>query len=176
MSGSHRGSGDFSGAADAGGGGLGNLADELADAWGEEEDGYGYASGQEASRAGSQQMGHSDGEDMYMQSVHSVRSRSPSISSERDSLHPSRSKHRANHLRQHRRQESQYDGSDYGPDSDLEAADISPALESQMAEIESLVRRGIENNGSENDHVIQRTVESLKDLGGQSGIENSAMR
>jgi hypothetical protein len=45
-----------------------------------------------------------------------------------------------------------------------------------MAEIESLVRRGIENNGSENDLVIQRTVESLKDLGGQSGIENSAMR
>ncbi|KAJ5696943.1 hypothetical protein N7536_007355 [Penicillium majusculum] len=176
MSGSHRESGDFSGAADAGGGGLGNLADELADAWGEEEDGYGYASGQEASRAGSQQMGHSDGEDVYMQSAHSVRSRSPSISSERDSLHPPRNKNRANHLRQHRRQESQYDGSDYGPDSDLEEADMSPALESQMAEIESLVRRGIENNGSENDRVIQRTVESLKDLGGQSGIENSAMR
>lgn len=175
MSGSHRESGDFSGAVDAGGGGLGNLADELADAW-EEEDGYGYASGQEASRAGSQQMGHSDGEDMYMQSMRNVRSRSPSISPERDSLHPSRNKHRANHLRQHRRQESQYDGSDYGPDSDLEEADISPALESQMAEIESLARRGIENNGSENDHVIQRTVESLKDLGGQSGIENSAMR
>ncbi|KAJ5497787.1 hypothetical protein N7453_006838 [Penicillium expansum] len=176
MSGSHRESGDFSGAVDAGGGGLGNLADELADAWGEEEDGYGYASGQEASRAGSQQMGHSDGEDMYMQSAHSVRSRSPSLSPERDSLHPSRNKNRANHLRQHRRQESQYDGSDYGPDSDLEEADISPALESQLAEIESLVRRGIENNGSENDRVIQRTVESLKDLGGQSGIENSAMR
>ncbi|KAJ5374249.1 hypothetical protein N7517_006255 [Penicillium concentricum] len=175
MSGSHRESGDFSGAADIGGGGLGNLADELADAW-EEDDGYGYASGQEASRAGSQHMGHSDGEEMYMQSVHSVRSRSPSLSSERDSLHPSKNKHRANHLRQHRRQESQYDGSDYGPDSDLEEADISPALESQMAEIESLVRRGIENNGSENDYVIQRTVESLKDLGGQSGIENSAMR
>ncbi|KXG53496.1 uncharacterized protein PGRI_005460 [Penicillium griseofulvum] len=176
MSGSHRESGDFSGAADVGVGGLGNLADELADAWEEEEDGYGYASGQEASRAGSQQMGHSDGEEMYMQSVHSVRSRSPSLSPERDSLHPSRNKHRANHLRQHRRQESQYDGSDYGPDSDLEETDISPALESQMAEIESLVRRGIENNGSENDRVIQRTVDSLKDLGGQSGIENSAMR
>lgn len=53
---------------------------------------------------------------------------------------------------------------------------MSPALENQMAEIESLVRRGIENNGSENDRVIQRTVDSLKDLGGQSGIENSAMR
>jgi hypothetical protein len=173
----HRESGDFTGTAEAGGGGLGNLADELADAWEEEDDGYGYASGQEMSRAGSQQMDQSDGEDTYPQSMHGVRTRSPSISPERDSLHPSRNKNRANHLRQHRRQESQYDGSDYGPDSDLdEATDISPALENQMAEIESLVRRGIENNGSENDHVIQRTVESLKDLGGQSGIENSAMR
>lgn len=171
----NRDSGDFTGATD-GGGGLGNLADELADAWEEDDDGYGYASGQEMSRAGSQQLGHSDGEDAYTQSVRGVRTRSPSVSPERDSLHP-RNKNRANHLRQHRRQESQYDGSDYGPDSDFdEAADISPALENQMAEIESLVRRGIENNGSENDHVIQRTVDSLKDLGGQSGIENSAMR
>jgi hypothetical protein len=169
MSGSHRESGDFSGAATAEGGGLGNLADELADAWDQEDDGYGYASGQENGRAGSQQM--SDMEDAYMQSVHEMHIRSPSPSPERDSLHPGRTKNRANHLRQHRRQESQYDGSDYGPDSDLdEAADISPALENQMAEIESLVRRGIENNGSENDYVIQRTVESLKDLGGQSGI------
>jgi hypothetical protein len=45
-----------------------------------------------------------------------------------------------------------------------------------MAEIESLARRGIENNGSENDHVIKRVVETLRDLGSQSGIENNAMR
>ncbi|KAG0153357.1 hypothetical protein PDIDSM_5210 [Penicillium digitatum] len=161
MSGSRRESGDFSGTVDTGGGGLGNLADELADAWGEEEDGYGYASGQDISRAGSQQMGHSDGEEIYMQSAHSVRSRSPSLSPARDSHNLSRNKHRATHLRQHRRQESQYDGSDYGPDSDLEEADISPALENQLAEIESLARRGIENNGSESDRVIQRTVELI---------------
>ncbi|KAJ5139556.1 hypothetical protein N7448_002964 [Penicillium atrosanguineum] len=154
-----------------GGGGLGNLADELADAWEQEEEGYGYASGQENVRTGSQQMDQSDGEDAYMQSVHDMRSGSPGAES------PARNRLRAPHLRQHRRAESHYDGSDYGNDSDLdESADISPALESQMADIESLARRGIENNGSENDHVIQRTVESLRDLGGQSGIENSAMR
>lgn len=169
--------GDFTGGAEANGGGMGNLADELADAWEEEDDGYGYASGQEMSRAGSQQLGQSDGEDAYLQSVRGMRARSPSVSSERDALHLSRNNNRTSHLRQHRRQESQYDGSDYGPDSDLdEASDVSPALENQMAEIESLVRRGIENNGSENDHVIQRVVESLKDLGAQSGIENGAMR
>lgn len=166
MNGSQRESVDFS--ADTGGGGLGNLADELADAWEQEEDGYGYAFGQENVPAGSQQMGQSDGEDAYMQDM---RSGSPSADS------PARNRLRAPHLRQHRRQESHYDGSDYGNDSDLdETTDISPALESQMADIESLARRGIENNGSESDHVIQRTVEALRDLGGQSGIENSAMR
>lgn len=53
---------------------------------------------------------------------------------------------------------------------------MSPALESQIAEIESLARRGLENNGSENDHVIDRAVTALQDLGAQSGIENNAMR
>ncbi|KAJ5712856.1 uncharacterized protein N7483_010037 [Penicillium malachiteum] len=168
LNGSHRESVDFS--TDTGGGGLGNLADELADAWEEDEDGYGYASGQENSRAGSQQMDNSDMEDAYLQSVRNMRSQSPSDS-------PARNRLRANQIRQHRRQESHYDGSDYGNDSDLEeTADLSPALEAQMADIESLVRRGIENNGSENDHVIKRTVEALRDLGSQSGIENSATR
>ncbi|KAJ5278728.1 hypothetical protein N7478_004100 [Penicillium angulare] len=166
--GSHRESVDFS--ADTGGGGLGNLADELADAWEQEEDSYGYASGQENSRAGSQQLDHSDVEEAYLQSVRDMRSQSPPDS-------PARNRLRSNQSKQHRRQESQYDGSDYGNESDLdEVADFSPALEAQMADIESLVRRGIENNGSENDLVIQRTVEALRDLGGQSGIENSAMR
>ncbi|KAJ5630050.1 hypothetical protein N7528_003707 [Penicillium herquei] len=168
LNGSHRESVDFS--ADTSGGGLGNLADELADAWEQDEDGYGYASGQENSRAGSQQMDNSDMEDTYLESVRDMRSQSPSDS-------PARNRLRANQIRQHRRQESHYDGSDYGNDSDLEeTADLSPALEAQMADIESLVRRGIENNGSENDHVIKRTVEALRDLGSQSGIENSATR
>lgn len=171
----HRGSEDFSAAqGGGGGGGLGNLADELADAWEQEEEGYGYASGQENGRTGSLQ-GHSDGEDAYLQSVRDMCTRSPSagLSPER----AARSKHRSAHLRQHRRQESYYDGSDYGNESDLdETSDISPGLDSQMASIDSLARRGIENNGSDNDLVIQRTVEALRDLGGQSGIENSAMR
>lgn len=170
MNGSQRESVDYF-AETGGGGGLGNLADELADAWDQEGEGYGYASGQESVRAGSQQMDQSDVEDAYAQSAHNMRSGSPSAES------PARNRLRAPHLRQHRRQDSHYDGSDYGNDSDLdETADISPALDSQMADIESLARRGIENNGSENDHVIQRTVEALRDLGSQSGIENSAMR
>ncbi|KAB8233640.1 hypothetical protein BDV23DRAFT_143401 [Aspergillus alliaceus] len=175
LNGSLRMSGDFGGAADMGGGGLGNLADELADAWEQEEGGYGYASGQEIEHipVGSQPMDRSDSEDGYHMGT---RTPSSGYSSERASLHPPRPKTR-NGGHRHRRHESQYDGSDYGNDSDLEeAADISPSLEMQMAEIESLARRGIENNGSENDHVIARVVEALRDLGGQSGIENNAMR
>lgn len=164
VNGSARMSGDF-GATTEASGGLGNLADELADAWEEEESGYGYASGQEAAPSDSQPL-------------EPIRTRtpSPSYSSGRDSLQPPRPKVRNGNNR-HRRYESQYDGSDYGNDSDLEeVADMSPALESQIAEIESLARRGLENNGSENDHVIDRAVTALQDLGAQSGIENNAMR
>ncbi|KAL4792980.1 hypothetical protein BDV19DRAFT_367425 [Aspergillus venezuelensis] len=162
--GSARMSGDFSAMAESSGG-LGNLADELADAWEEEDGGYGgYASGQEAAPTDSQSMGD-----------RGRRTRTPSPGSSfdgRDSLQPPRPK-----MRNHRRHESQYDGSDYGHDSDLEeVADMSPALENQIAEIESLARRGLENNGSETDHVIERAVAALQDLGVQSGVENSAMR
>lgn len=171
LNGSHRDSVDFSTESN-GGGGLGNLADELADAWEQEEDGYDYASGQEMSAAGSQNMDHSDAEDGYLHPTSQMHARSPSTGS------PDRKNRlRTTQLRQHRRHESQYDGSDYGNDSDLdEVAEISPSLEMQLSDIESLARRGIENNGSEHDHIIQRTVEALRDLGGQSGIENGAMR
>ncbi|KAL4913912.1 hypothetical protein BDW62DRAFT_191471 [Aspergillus aurantiobrunneus] len=164
MNESARMSGDFGATAEASNG-LGNLADELADAWEEEEGGYGYASGQEAAPSDSQPL-----EPMR------TRTPSPGYSSGRDSLQPPRPKLR-NGSHRHRRHESQYDGSDYWNDSDLEeVADMSPALENQMAEIESLARRGLENNGSENDHVIDRAVTALQDLGAQSGIENNAMR
>ncbi|KAL4788727.1 hypothetical protein BJX76DRAFT_315517 [Aspergillus varians] len=165
MNGSVRMSGDFGAAAEAGGG-LGNLADELADAWEEDEGGYGYAYGQEEAAP-------SDSQPLERMRT---RTPSPGYSSGRDSLQPP--KHKARDVsNRHRRYESQYDGSDYGNDSDLEeVADMSPALESQIAEIESLARRGLENNGSENDRVIDRAVAALQDLGVQSGIENTAMR
>lgn len=183
--------------ANTGGGGLGSLADELADAWEEEEEGgygYEYTSGQENSGAMVDESSqpfqgnpfHSndsdkddddnddDGEEMNA----GVRTPSSGYSMEHNTLHPPRQKSGGGSVAtlRHRRHESQYDGSDYGNDSDLEEADISPSLEAQMAEIEGLARRGMENNGSEHDHVIKRAIEALRDLGGQSGIENNAMR
>lgn len=191
LNGSNRVSGDYSLSAIAdgdtgggdGGGGLGSLADELADAWEEdEEDGYGYASGIENAPAEPQRNdSEGEGEDGYIEKtdMHGTATLGTGIAASPEcTVHQQHLKQRLrNGHNRYRRHESSYDGSDYGNDSDLEeAADISPGLENQMAEVESLARRGLENNGSDNDHVVKRTVESLRELGAQSAIENSAMR
>lgn len=77
----------------------------------------------------------------------------------------------------HRRNRSRYDGSDYGDDSDLEVSEgISAGLEARMAAVESLARRGMEENGSSADQVVQRVTEKLRDLGSQAGVESGATR
>ena len=78
--------------------------------------------------------------------------------------------------KKHTRQRSLYDGSDYGDDSDLDNEGITPALESRMAAIESLARRGLEENGSASDEVVKRVTDQLRDLGSQIAIENGATR
>ncbi|GAD92513.1 conserved hypothetical protein [Paecilomyces variotii No. 5] len=171
MNGSHRMSVDFT-AAEAGGG-LGSLADELADAWEEEEGGYEDTAGLENGQIDSHNEDYSDREETYIDS--GAGTPGDRLSPD-DMLQPNRGRPKNTHSR-HKRHESQYDGSDYGNDSDLEEApEISPSLEARMAGIESLARRGTEDNGSENDKVIKRAIESLRDLGGQSGIENGASR
>lgn len=168
--GDRRMSAEYIGAVDSGGG-LGNLADELADAWGD-GDGYEDASGIEVNdQANSTQSAQDD------DSLEQERSREQMSPIHINSLQPPRQKQRQVQSRQHRRTESQYDGSDYGNDSDFEeGSDFSPNFERRLAGIESLARRGMEENGSSNDQIIQRFVEGLKDLGAQSGIENGAAR
>lgn len=79
--------------------------------------------------------------------------------------------------KRHQRTRSLYDGSDYGDDSDLEANEgISAGLEKQLAAIESLARRGLEDNGSASDQAVKRFIERLRDLGSQTSIENSTTR
>jgi hypothetical protein len=177
-------SGDFSSSMNAGcgGGGLGSLADELADAWDEEgeEDVSGYQDGNENENGQTMdQELQSEVESAYAESGRG-RGRSTATASqessadERATLSPLKHKMK---MGRHKRQESHYDGSDYGNNSDLEeCGDISPALETRMGWIESLARRGTEENGSSTDHVVSRVIESLRDLGGQSGIENGATR
>ncbi|KAL2021462.1 hypothetical protein VTK56DRAFT_7095 [Thermocarpiscus australiensis] len=76
----------------------------------------------------------------------------------------------------HRRAGSEYDGSEYGSESDLESTGMPPRLVEKMDEVESLARRGAENNGSAADGTFKRVTEGLRDLGSQSGIEGGATR
>ena len=157
--GDFRSSNGFGSALDSGDG-LGNLADELADAWDEEEGEHSelQANGYDApSTPVHLEIHDSTTNGLPPQSEHSLSPTKPS----------SRPKHR--------RKASQYDGSDYGSDPE-EAEGISPTLEARMAAIEHLARRGTEANGSETDTVIQRVADSLKDLGSQAGVENGASR
>ncbi|KAF2275071.1 uncharacterized protein EI97DRAFT_401123 [Westerdykella ornata] len=173
---------------DGGGdGGLGNLADELGDVWDEDEEGM------EGEYMDDGDVPH-DGDDADDVGVAATRDggadsrpSSPAANGARDSgvameaspdtkttLSPSAAKQAG---RRHQRQRSLYDGSDYGGDSDLEEnGGISVGLERQMAAVEGLVRRGLEENGSAADQVVQRVVERLKDLGSQTGIESGATR
>ena len=75
------------------------------------------------------------------------------------------------------RKNSQYDGSDYGDDSDLEDSQgISSSLEARLAAVAILARRGTEANGSDADEIVRRVADSLKDLSSQAGVENGAAR
>jgi hypothetical protein len=143
--------------------GLGNLADELADAW---DDGEGDEDedGEEPDMNFQTEGGitRDSGVDVTSSPVQAV--------SKPSNMTPPTA------ARGHRRQTSKYDGSDYGGDSDLETPGIPPGLQSRMDMVESLARRGTENNGTERDGVVGRVIQGLKDLGGQSGIEGGAAR
>jgi hypothetical protein len=175
---------------DGGGdGGLGNLADELGDVWDDDEDaGEGeYLDEMDMDLAQDEDVNgigvaiaHDGGA-----GVHS--SPTANANGDRDSgvaLHAPESKANLSPVaaaklggRRHQRHRSIYDGSDYGDDSDFEEnGGISAGLERQMAAIEGLVRRGLEENGSDSDQVVRRVAERLRDLGSQTSIESGATR
>ncbi|KAK6601335.1 hypothetical protein H4I96_06676 [Botrytis cinerea] len=155
---------DVLGSAQNGGNGLGNLADELADAWSEDE-------------------GEMDEADLNFQNTAPADSDNEDaegdkkcIMNSNSTLTPPTAGHGRVHALGHARSPSEYDGSDYGGDSDLESPAFGPALLARMDMVEGLARRGTENNGSQADGVVKRVIESLKDLGGQSGVEGNTTR
>lgn len=172
---------------DGGGdGGLGNLADELGEVWDEDDEGAEgeymdemdlpqddiNGIGVAVDHDGSFGAGSSPMVNGVRDSGVAMQSSSPAS---KDTLSPHPTGKQPG--RRHQRQRSLYDGSDYGGDSDLEENEgISAGLEKQMAAIESLVRRGLEENGSASDQVVQRTAERLRDLGSQTSIESGATR
>ncbi|EEH47935.1 uncharacterized protein PADG_04019 [Paracoccidioides brasiliensis Pb18] len=170
---------DFTAQADSGGGGLGNLADELADVWDEdgecEEDESGFHEEHDHVQI------YEKEDDSTTRRTHDARSDSDEEHS-RDgesnwkSLQIPKQKSKAGQQQRSRRRERLYDGSDYGNDSDFgEPGDLTPGLEARMAALENLVRWSTGNNGSSG-QIVQRIIESLRELVGQSGIENSATR
>ncbi len=146
--------------------GFGSLADELAEAFDEDE-------GEEMEEE-APEVGNYDARNERNGIPPLDHNGTTPQSTRERSLSPPKQSVRSKH---HRRQTSQYDGSDYGDESDLEGADgISPALEARMAAIEGLARRGTESNGSDFDDVVRRVIDRLKDLGSQLNIENGASR
>ena len=160
--------------------GVGNLADELADAWGEDEldqsaayyDNNGIPNtGIEVEETGGYTDMHDFGFGGSLQSP-------PQVDRyQEDRLQPRGNRRKSTKNRNHQRTQSTYDGSEYGNDSDLESDDgVSHTLAARMADIEALARFGKGDAGLDTDNIITRTVVSLRDLGSQSGIENGASR
>ena len=152
--------------------GLGNLADELAEAWDEDEDGQrGESLEAQLIQADDHKNGFSSQKYPSDLGIDIPQPQSPATSNL--SLSPPKQPVRT----KHRRVDSQYDGSDYGDEDDFESKHgISPGLESRMAAIESLARQGSKANGSDMDNIVRRAANSLRDLPSQSGVENGTTR
>ncbi|KAI1617701.1 hypothetical protein EDD36DRAFT_9334 [Exophiala viscosa] len=168
--------------------GPGNLADELGQAWDEEDDGQssfleGLREGaveQDTSMNGLQSPYymndmHDFGFGMVVQSPHT---------GQHDSLSPAMHpppKPRTDIERGHQRHESAYDGSEYGPESDAEQDEeesLPPALRRRMRELEKLTRMCVnpEDAVSEGGGTVKRTIQNLKELGPQGNIEYGVTR
>ncbi|KAM4064787.1 WD domain-containing protein [Hirsutella rhossiliensis] len=154
---------------------MGNLADELADAFSEsgEEENDEYQDGDFAltdSRAPHTQRvaieaTRDNGVDVYGEPMsEDIRAAEGGLSI------PALPK------RGHQRKGSEYDGSEYGSESDLDSAGMPPTLVAKIDAIESLARRGTENYGGPADDVVKRVTDGLRDLGSQSTVEGSASR
>ncbi|AEO56167.1 hypothetical protein MYCTH_2300760 [Thermothelomyces thermophilus ATCC 42464] len=176
--------------AEGGGGGLGNLADELAGAFSDGEDDYdGYEEGDYDDEAAGEQgsEGRAPAINPQEPAAQSPRKEdgvrdsgvdvggSPSGAGKghdsKRSLEPPTPNGRG-----HRRKGSEYDGSEYGSESDFESTGMPARLIERMDEVESLARRGTERTGSAADGAFKRVTEGLRDLSSQANVEGSATR
>ncbi|KAI4936522.1 hypothetical protein J4E85_001852 [Alternaria conjuncta] len=160
------------------GNGLGNLADELGEMYDDDDEGMEGEYGEELDEAQDENIGTAVEHDgsYGVDSAASLNGVRDSGVAMQDSSPARLSPGSAVKTKKHTRQRSLYDGSDYGDDSDLENEGISPALDARMAAIESLARRGMEENGSASDEVVKRVTQQLRDLGSQIAMENGATR
>lgn len=158
---------------DGAGSGLGNLADELADAFSD--------SGDEA------EINEENYSPPYDEAVcennSSIQNSNSHLEKSQSDSSIQLSKPTSSNLdiptsqqRNHQRKISDYDGSDYGSSSDLDCTGLAPSVISKMDAIESLVRRGADNSGLPEDDIFIRVTGELRDLASQSSVESSASR
>ncbi|KAK4032930.1 hypothetical protein C8A01DRAFT_40614 [Parachaetomium inaequale] len=173
-----------------GGGGLGNLADELAGAFSDGEDDYdGYEERDYDEEAADEQGSEGRAPGIHLEDTTTgedarkddgVRDSGVDVESPSGSGKSHNSKGSlglpAPNGRGHRRKGSEYDGSEYGSESDLESPGMPPKLVEKIDEVESLARRGTENNGSPTDGAFKRVTDGLRDLGSQANVEGGATR
>lgn len=140
---------------------MGNLADELADAFSdsgaEDEDGGDDASQSDGTPSATQQL-----------PLTKVGSEERVSRTEAELLSAGQQGHKRN--------VSVYDGSEYGSESDLETPGMPLSLLSKIDAINSLARRGTEDYGGPNENAFYRLTDGLRDLGSQSGVEGGASR
>lgn len=139
---------------------LGNLADELADVWNEDEE-----EGESRQRQSLTEYCREDDPSFQQEfgagALFAMPSSPPSL------LIPS-NRHRSS---------SQYDGSDCDGDSDLDrTGGMLPSLGRRLTAIDNLVRSGNEASGNDLDDIVNRVANSLKDIPSQSAIENGTTR
>ncbi|KAG5990758.1 hypothetical protein E4U52_004307 [Claviceps spartinae] len=153
--------------------GMGNLADELADAFSDsdEEDESEYERVQERAFPSQSRQLESDCTN------DAAGGRSGILSTPKRSQNKGKSqKLLSPHGRDNRSVAIDYDGSEYGSESDLDCAGIPATLVAKIDGIESLARRGTEKYGGADDDVFQRVTDSLRDLGSQLTVEGNASR
>ena len=149
--------------------GMGNLADELADAFSDSGD-EDESRLDDLQQAQQQQPGEQEGLRDSGVDVNGEPSTSKGDHKDGSLSLPSPPK------RGHGRKASEYDGSEYGSETDLDAGGISASLLAKIDAVESLARRGMENYGGPEDEVFKRVTDGLRDLGSQSSVEGSASR
>ena len=171
--------GIFSSGGAAHGMGVGNLAAELADAWHDEEEDEEYYEDAPPDisfdisfdiRTGQD---NGDGPEAVRDS--GVDIKSPSRRLDANDRNGSLTLPSPN-ARGHKRAGSEYDGSEYGTDSDLDSPDMPPSLVSKIDAVEALARSGTGSNGGHTDDVFKRVADGLRDLGSQANVEANASR
>lgn len=158
----------FSGGGNVASNGMGNLADELADAFSDFDDGDEYYADDAP--------GPSPEEVKTRNGMDGIRDSGVDVADGERNQQSSGLAPPSPTRRGHSRKGSEYDGSDYGSGSDLEACGMPSGLIAKMDAVEALARRGAETNGGSADTVFERVTEGLKELGSQTGVEGSATR